>query len=254
MQKRLKLIFPEKSDYPNSLKILDNPNQSAAYHQLIEAAASAYFETEKLTRWLFMQRFKTATKILNQLEPAESLLDAGTGIGFYLPVLSQMAKKIYATDNTDEPLNYAQKMCKKLHINNVVFKKTSIQANLFKKNKFQIIVCLSVLEHIPPDNLPKVINNFYKILKPNGSLIAGFPNEGGKLFQLIKTSEKKLFRRHILKALEDKTREQYDTLGHVATAKQIGSCLKQKFKPIMLKPLPVKGIKLYSLGLYQKIN
>lgn len=254
MQKRLRLIFPKKSDYPNSLKILDNPNQSAAYQQLIEAAASAYFETDKLTRWLFMQRFKTATKILNQLEPAEYLLDAGTGIGFYLPVLSQMAKKIYAIDNTDEPLNYAQKMCKKLHINNVVFKKTSIQTNSFFNNKFQIIVCLSVLEHIPPDNLPKVISNFYKILKPNGSLIAGFPNEGGKLFQLIKISEKKIFRRHILKALEDKTREQYDTLGHVASAQQIENCLKQKFQVKMIKRLPVRGIKLYSLSLYKKLN
>ena len=54
MLKRLKLKLPKKSDYPNRLKILDRPGRSAAYHQLIEASASAYFETKGPAKWLFM--------------------------------------------------------------------------------------------------------------------------------------------------------------------------------------------------------
>jgi len=43
----------EKSDYPKNLSILNKPDPSAEYHQLVEASASAYFEIKGLARWIF---------------------------------------------------------------------------------------------------------------------------------------------------------------------------------------------------------
>lgn len=252
MKKRLKLIFPKKSDYPNNLRVLDRPGQSAEYHQLIEAAASAYFETDRLTRWLFMQRFKIAVKLIEKNPRGDYLLDAGTGIGFFLPILSQAAKKVYAIDNTDYSLRYARKMCQKLKIKNVVLQQASIESPPFIKNKFHTIVCLSVLEHIQPDKLPVVVKNFKKILKPGGRLIAGYPNEGSYLFKWLKNLERICFRFRIFKAFNDQARGKFKTFGHVATAKQINQVITSQLTKIDEQNLPVPGIKLYSIGLFVK--
>jgi ubiquinone/menaquinone biosynthesis C-methylase UbiE len=250
--KRTQLIFPKEYDYPNLLKTLGSKKQTAKYHQLIEASASAYFETKGFTRWMFLNRFDLALKYLEEISSINRLLDAGTGIGFFLPTLSKTAKNIIAIDNTDYSLKYAKKMCEKRKIDNVVFKKTYLEKLPFKNNQFETIVCLSVLEHVLPKNLPIVINHFYRVLKPNGILIAGYPNEGSSLFKFLQTAERSLIRRKAFKAFNEQDRDKYKTLGHVATAKQIERTIKQRFAVSDYKSLPISGLKLYCLGKYCK--
>lgn len=240
--------FPQKSDYPNSLKAIDRARRTKKYHQLIEASASAYFETKGLTKWLFLNRFKLAFKYL---EPVDSLLDAGTGIGFFLPTLSRVAKKVEAIDCTEYSLKYAREMCKNLNIKNVSFKKASLERLPFKDNQFDVVICLSVLEHIPANKLPTVVDNFYKVLKPGGILIAGYPNEGSYFLKLLQTAERLLIRRKIFKAFKE-DRSKYKTLGHVSTAKQINRAIKDRFKTINQKSLPLKWITLYCLGKFKQ--
>ena len=48
--KRLRFIKPKKVDYLNNLTVLRKGRDSAEYHQLIEASASAYFETRGITQ------------------------------------------------------------------------------------------------------------------------------------------------------------------------------------------------------------
>lgn len=246
----MRLTFPKKSDYPQSLKILDKPGRSAAYHQLVEASASAYFETKGPTRWLFMKRFTLAKQYLWSIKPIDNLLDAGTGIGFFLPTLSRLAKSVTAVDYSPHTLAYAKKMCRKRQLKNIKF----FQADLLRVNfnqKFDLINTLSVLEHISPKQLPLIMRRFHSWLKPDGYLIAGWPNEGGKIFKLVQTWEKRLLRPKMLSSLKDEHRH-YKPLGHVSQSNQIYMAITQKFTKINYKSLPFSWLKFYSIGLWQK--
>gem|GEM_PF-6277577 len=244
-------MFPQKTDYPDSFKILNHPSCSAAYHQLVEASASAYFETKGPTRWLFMRRFQVAADYLRSLAKTESILDAGTGIGFFLPTLAKFAKKITAVDYAQYTLAYAQAMCRQRHLNKIKFIQADLLSLNLPKNSFDVINVLSVLEHIPPKQLPRLMTQFKSWLKPNGYLIAGWPNEGGQLFKLAQTWEKKLFRPKMLQSLKD-DRRQYKPLGHVAQSRQIYQAVTQKFSVAKLKTLPFNWLKFYTLGLFKR--
>lgn len=250
MQKRLKLVFPKKSDYPGSLQILNQPSRSTAYHQLIEASASAYFETKGPAKWLFMKRFELAFNYLKSVGKVRSLLDAGTGLGYFLPSLSQAAGQITAIDYSKHTLVYAKKMCKKRKINNVNFVQSDLLNLRLGNKKFGIIIALSVLEHIPPQKLNQLMISFKKLLKPNGYLIAGWPNEGSLLFKLVQQLEKRLIRPQVFKSIHDE-KAKYKPLGHVAKGNQIEIAVTNNFKIIEIKSLPWIFPNFYRIGCFK---
>jgi len=250
MNMNFKLVLPKKSDYPQSLRILVKPGRSATYHQLVEASASAYFETKGPTKWLFMRRFQVALEHLCSIVPIDTLLDAGTGIGFFLPTLSRLAGQITAVDYANHTLSYAKRMCRNKKINNINF----LQADLLKfksRQKFSAITALSVLEHIPPQKLPALMKKFRSWLKPGGYLIAGWPNEGDWLFHQAQTWEKRLLRPKMLQSLRDKKRH-YQPLGHVSQGQQIYRAVTQQFKAIKFRYLPFSWIRFYAIGIFAK--
>lgn len=250
MHKRLKLVFPKKSDYPDRLKILNHPNQSIAYHQLVEASASAYFETKGLAKWLFMKRFQTALNYLKSIGKIKSLFDAGTGIGFFLPTLSRAAEQVTALDYSQHTLRYAKKMCQKRKVKNIDFIQADLLNLKLRNKKFDIITALSVLEHIPPRKLNQLMHGFKKILKPDGYLIAGWPNEGNWLFKLVQQLEKRLMRPKVFKSIHDK-KAKYIPLGHVAKSNQIETAVIKNFKTIEIKSLPWIFPCFYRIGCFK---
>lgn len=244
-------MFPQKSDYPQGLKILDQPGRSAEYHQLVEASASAYFETKGPTRWMFMKRFKSAFNYLQQIGRVETILDAGTGIGFFLPTLSLFATKVTAVDYAQHTLSYARSMCRKKEVKNIDFIQGDLLSLKLGSKKFNVITALSVLEHIPPQKLNQLMASFKKILKPGGYLIAGWPNEGGTIFKLAQTWEKRLLRPRMLQSFKDEKRH-YKPLGHVSQSDQIYSAVTKVFKTVDYQSLPFPWLKFYSLGLFTR--
>jgi len=248
-----RLVFPKENDYPHLAEILAQPRLSANYHQLIEASASAYFETSGITRWLFLKRFRVALAYLEQISPSETLLDAGTGIGFFLPTLSLLAKTIVAVDIGKYPLQLAQIMAKKRHLTNIIFKRAELTNLNLPGKYFDSIVALSVLEHIPPQNLKTIMTTLSQLLKPGGYLIVGLPREGSPIFKFFQQLERRLLRGHIARALKDERRKNYATLGHVSTANQIVQAVKTQFKVIAATDLPNALVKLYTIMLVQKL-
>jgi len=242
------LRLPEKKDYSKIIKILKKSPNSKEYHQLVEASASAYFETKGPAKWLFMKRFQVAKEFLEKIGPVKQLLDAGTGIGFFLPTLSQAANQVTGFDYAKHTLRYAQMMCKKLRIKNVSFVQGDLTKLLLKKNQFDVIVTLSVLEHIPPKKLAIVMKHFKRVLMPEGYLIAGYPNEGSWLFKLIQQMERIIMRPKIFKSLKNEDRN-YKPLGHVANLKEIDEAIKKEFEVVEYLSLPGKLFKLYGLSL-----
>lgn len=216
------LILPNREDYPQNLSILEEKKQTVSYRQLIESSASAYFETNFLTRFFFKRRFQLALQLIPQKKTNLEILDAGCGIGFFLPTLSQFAKNIWAVDYAGASLQYAKFMSQKKKLKNIFFKKVDLADNLpFSDEKFDLIICLSVLEHIKA--LKKVIVNFKRVLKKKGVLIAGYPNEDNLLFCLFQYLEKKFWRPKVFKA------QKGTKLIHVSSPKQINSEIRKNF-------------------------
>lgn len=234
-------IFPNKSDYPQKLNLLGAKQPSNLYRQLLESSASAYFETNLITRYFFRKRFHLALQLIPRERTNLEVLDAGSGIGFFLPALSMFSKNIWAVDYAQHSLTYAEHMCKKRKLKKVHFKQVDLTGNLsFAAKRFDLIICLSVLEHIK--DLDKVLSNFKGVLKTDGVLIIGYPNEDNLIFRIFQYLEKRLFRPRVFTTLQG-TR-----LIHVSRAHQINSVVKKYFRIEETKNINLlPGVSFYIL-------
>lgn len=107
------------------------------------------------------------------------ILDAGCGDGINLRQL--VAIKNSTVFGIDYNLNRLIKA--KANCNNQAFLILgSLLETVFRKDYFNIILCNHVIEHIEDDLA--VLLSFNRILKPNGILILGVPNEGAILWKL----------------------------------------------------------------------
>lgn len=94
------------------------------------------------------------------------VLDVGCGIGEFL--------EIYSNAIGIDPNKYNMKYCKNLGFN---VKVGSVYNLKFKKNYFDGILLMNVLEHLSkPD---KAIKEIKKVLKKNGKLIITVPTKAG---------------------------------------------------------------------------
>jgi SAM-dependent methyltransferase len=104
-----------------------------------------------------------------------SIFDAGTGYGQYSYFMSKKLSpcKILAVDVKQEWITDCKQFFGQSNINNVEFRVEDL-TNIEHKNKFDLIVCVDVMEHIVNDT--KVFENFYKALKPNGFVLINSPS------------------------------------------------------------------------------
>lgn len=214
--------FPQKIDYPEDLNVLQNTD-SKYYYRAIEASASAYFSSSSLVKKLFYRRLKMTISLLDNQKYA-STLDAGTGIGILLPFLSKISQKVKAIDYS-EIINYAQAMAEKKKLDNISFEKLDL-INLKTNEKYDLIVCLSVLEHIEDDNA--VFKKFAQVLNPHGTLIVGYPIEY-KVTKLVRIFES-FFRKDLSnKTIKNSYKKTEEFTGHISNWKKIDRALADNF-------------------------
>jgi len=172
------MIFPKKSDYPKNLSILEKHSDSELklYLALVESSASAYFETDPLSRRFFKKRFFLARDFLERKGKFGRILDAGTGIGFFLPYLSSIAEEVVGVDKLESVI-YTRKMIEKRGIGNVMIDQYDLLSLPYKESSFDVIIAFSVLDRFNPIEFKIVLNSFRRILKPGGFLITGLATE-----------------------------------------------------------------------------
>ncbi len=110
----------------------------------------------------------------------KNILDAGSGIGTYAFWLSKKYPKAKVTGGEvdAEKIEFSKRFAKERKIENTEFKKMDITKLTGKKDGFDLIVNIDVLEHI--DDYKKVIANFKKILSPRGYLFIHTPQPNQK--------------------------------------------------------------------------
>src|SRR5579859_6691610 len=120
----------------------------------------------------FVQHFeskldtKELDKFLAMLPKNGKILDAGCGSARDTAYMIQKGYKAWGTDLSENLLVEA----KKIHPE-VPTQLMDLTQITFPENTFDGIWCKAALLHIERENIPKVLKDFYKILKPNGILI-----------------------------------------------------------------------------------
>lgn len=127
-------------------------------------------------------RFKYCEKILQQrIEKMEinNILDAGCGGGDYSFYFSNIFpdSQITAIDIAQSSIKKNIILQKKIGATNIKFTVQDLN-KLEKMKKFDIILCIDVLEHITEQK--KVLHGFYNALKPGGYLFVHMPLEKKK--------------------------------------------------------------------------
>jgi len=96
------------------------------------------------------------------------ILDIGCGTGKLMEELSRYGN-VYGIDTSGKALNY----CKKRGLVNVYKCELGKQKLPFKSDKFSIVTCLDVIEHIEDEN--DVLLEINRVLKPGGHLVITVP-------------------------------------------------------------------------------
>lgn len=122
------------------------------------------------------------------------ILDAGSGVTFFPYYIKSKYEScdIYCCDNDKTLASIFQKINNREHP--VEFSCADLRNLPFEDAWFDMVYCVSVLEHT--DNYRDIIEEFYRVIKPNGKLIITFdvsmdgtyriiPGEGAKLLQML---------------------------------------------------------------------
>jgi SAM-dependent methyltransferase len=107
-----------------------------------------------------------------------SIYDAGSGYGQYSYFMTKHLKpcNIHSVDIKKVWIKDSAEFFNSQNINNVDFAIEDL-TKIEHQNRFDLIVCVDVMEHIEDDN--KVFSNFYNALKKGGYLLINSPSTFG---------------------------------------------------------------------------
>jgi 2-polyprenyl-3-methyl-5-hydroxy-6-metoxy-1,4-benzoquinol methylase len=116
------------------------------------------------------------------LENGKTILDIGCGTGFISNLFAlQYTSSVVGIDFSNG-VNFGKDFAVKHNITNVDFIKEDF-LNFKCNKKFDVIICQSVLNHMPDFDL--AVQKIKNLLAPNGILLLGVYNKYGKLLQNI---------------------------------------------------------------------
>jgi ubiquinone/menaquinone biosynthesis C-methylase UbiE len=112
-------------------------------------------------------------KLLTLIPKKESLIDIGGGFGRLVPNYAPLFKSCLLVEPSQKLLNQAKKLCPKYK--NLSVKKSFVEKLPVESEVFDVALLIRVLHHLT--NLPQVIKEVKRALKPGGYLILEFANK-----------------------------------------------------------------------------
>ena len=110
------------------------------------------------THQQFMKEF------LNLLPPKGMILDAACGTGRYTPLLLERGHTIVGIDQAQGMLSRAKEKFPEVR-----FEKVGLQ-EMHYQEMFDGAICMDAMEHVCPEDWPRVVGNFHRALKRQGYL------------------------------------------------------------------------------------
>lgn len=111
-----------------------------------------------------------AENIIRKNRPP-SLLDLGCGEGRLLSKFAKYFKTVIALDPDEKRIDKAKTLAQNENINNVEFVNKSFLDAKFPDNKFDVIICSHIIQHIDTSDVEKFFKKIYSILKKSGFLV-----------------------------------------------------------------------------------
>ncbi|MFH0906928.1 MAG: class I SAM-dependent methyltransferase [bacterium] len=133
---------------------------------------------------IYIKRLQMALDcMLPATEKYNNILEIGYGSGIFFPELIQHCKKLYGLEIFGKDgKRKVEKMMQRENINAELITGSVVKMP-FKENFFDVIFCISALEHLEPINLEKAISEIKRVTKKDGLIILGFPSNR-KIMQL----------------------------------------------------------------------
>jgi ubiquinone/menaquinone biosynthesis C-methylase UbiE len=234
-----KIILPDKNQYPTGLS-----------HQAqgIESCANAYFETHPIIKRIFINRLKKAVSLIPSNKRYLRILDLGTGIGALLPTLSNLYNDSNIIGADYSPVIHATKgMIEKSQIDNVELARCDMRNMPFNTHSFDLIICLSVLEHFEPiRDLPNVFKEIKRLLSEDGIFIAGWPCEATFLNIMLKFDA--TFLRPNVYKLRKESFDKGETSEHLSDYVNLRKNLRNNFRMLDYEAIPHKyGFRFFRI-------
>lgn len=127
------------------------------YNDIVQEYTEEFFDDKSDEKYI--------DQFLQSLE-GKNVLDAGCGNGRDCKYINQKGFNVKGIDLSKEMLVIAKKMVPK-----VDFEVMDITNITYSDNSYDGIISNCSFFHIPVEELPKTLNSFSKILKPNGKLL-----------------------------------------------------------------------------------
>lgn len=118
-------------------------------------------------------RWCNIRKLVKKYITGKKILDAGCGTGHMTLDLLKENYDITAIDYSDDLVGNALKNIKDANFKANIFSCDLVSIKNKNLSSFDSIICLDVIEHINQDKI--VLNNFYDLLKNEGTLIISVP-------------------------------------------------------------------------------
>jgi len=115
------------------------------------------------------------------LEGKENILDVGCGVGTIDFFMANKGKKVTGIDISYKAITLCKANAKLLNLSGRLDFFSGDFLSLRISGKFDLIICIEVLEHIKEDNL--AIRKIHGLLAKNGVLILSIPSKNSPLFR-----------------------------------------------------------------------
>jgi SAM-dependent methyltransferase len=136
-------------------------------------------DKNKIKSWLQKQRLATALGLIEKHRlNVQRMLDFGAGDGELCKQFAQIQNlaSIICYEPTPSLLHEARKNLASLNSERVIFLE-KLTSDI--ENTLDVVYCLEVFEHLPPQETRQAIRSIQKLLHPNGHAIIGVPVEIG---------------------------------------------------------------------------
>lgn len=184
LKKLIKLIIADREVYLHSEKIIGKVNPK--YKDEIEKKNLVYQWERAIPGTQFMVEEKGFLRIIERYKFAERyinsnyvILEGACGFGYGAAYLSDKCKKMYATDISEENIEYAKNAYK--GYKNIKWEVSDVCALPYKDEMFDLYTSFETMEHISIDNVEKYLYEAARVLKKNGKFIISTPNKEKRL-------------------------------------------------------------------------
>lgn len=107
---------------------------------------------------------------LQPFSPNDIVLDAGPGNTALQFLIAKQVEELHSLDIHEPYVEWVAKICEEKHYDNVFPECGDILHAPYADNYFDKVICISVLEHLPKDQIESAIDELIRVVKPGGKI------------------------------------------------------------------------------------